>query len=422
MKLIIYFFILLFIGGGRAEAQTTYITSITNPKIRNLQVKRAGEFVSNPVISLNDEQQLEVNFDALGDGYSRYAYSVIHCNADWTPSGLLPIEYISGFQRTTIEDYANSMATTVAYTNYRFFLPNEDVHFKLSGNYVVKLYDEDEPDKELFTACFYVTESLVTIDANISGKTDIDVNKHHQQLEFSINHRNFPIPHPLTDLKIYVYQNARRDNCVTNLKPSSILQNQLVYSHSPELIFEAGNEYRRAEFLSNQYNGMHVEQIQFYNPYYHVTLFADQKRNQLSYQYDQDQNGRFFTRCSGCSDPDTEADYFIVHFTLDEDEMRGGNVYLNGLLVHNNFTEESRMEYNPEAQRYEKNLLLKAGSYNYQYLFVPEGETKAQTFPIEGNFAETENEYTIAVYHRPIGARYDRLIGFEIVQNRLTVF
>lgn len=422
MKQVVCFFFLFLSGFLEGHAQKVYDTSVNSQRIKNLQVKNAGEFVSNPVISLSGEKQLEINFDALGDGYTRYAYSIVHCNADWTPSFVLPIEYLSGFQGTTVDDFANSMATTTAYSNYRFYLPNEDVQFKLSGNYAVKVYDESEPDNILFTACFYVTESLVSIGTKISGNTDIDVNKHHQQLEFTIDHKNFPIPHPLTDMKIYVYQNDRRDNCVTNLKPSSILQNQIVYSHTRELIFKGGNEYRRMEFLSEKYNGMHVENVQFHNPYYHMTLYPDQKRNQFSYQYDQDQNGRFFTRCSNCSDPDTEADYYIVHFTLAEDEIPGGNVYLNGQFLCNNFNAESRMEYNKDAAQYEKSLLLKAGSYNYQYLFVPEGETIGQTYPIEGDFAETENEYTIAIYYRPIGARYDRLIGFERVQNRMTVF
>lgn len=415
------FLFFLFIS-FEVQAQKVFLTSVNDPTIKNLQVKRAGDFFAEPEISLQGEKQIEINFDVLGNEYKTYAYTITHCNADWTPSNILPIEYMSGFQQLPVEDFANSMATTTAYTNYRFFLPNDDIRFKLSGNYAVQVYDEADPQKILFTACFYVTESLVGIDAKISSNTDIDVNKQHQQLEFVINHKNFPIQHPQVDLKIYVYQNDRRDNCVTGFKPSSILQNSLVFSHCPELIFKAGNEYRRMEFLTEKYNGMHVESVKFFNPFYHMTLYPDYKRNLTAYQYDQDQNGRFFTQCSQCSDPDTEADYYIVHFTLDEGKIPGGKVYLNGQFVHNAFDEMSRMEYNPDAGRYEKSLLLKAGNYNYQYLFVPDGDTKGQTAPFEGDFAQTENEYTIAVYYRPIGERYDRLIGYHKVRNQLAVF
>ena len=70
---------------------------------------------------------------------------------------------------------------------------------------------------------------------------------------------------------------------------------------------------------------------------------TDYRRDQLSYQYDQDQDGRFFIRCSNCNDPDTEADYYIVHFTLAMDLIPDGNVYLNGELYNNVLDEKSKM-------------------------------------------------------------------------------
>ena len=69
-----------------------------------------------------------------------------------------------------------------------------------------------------------------------------------------------------------------------------------------------------------------------------------------------------------------------------------------------------------------KAVLLKQGSYNYQYLFVPTGSSVGQTGPIEGNYYQTQNEYSIYVYYRPMGARYDRLIGVTTVRNEMQVF
>lgn len=415
-------FLFFFLSCIMLGAQTPLRTFVNDGRVKSLQVKVAGMIVSDPAIPLDGEEQLEVNFDVLGNGFSRYTYSVVHCNADWTPSIILPMEYMNGFQSSPIDDFVNSRATTTAYSNYRLFLPNEDVQLKLSGNYAIQVFDEAQPGTVLFTACFFVTESVVSIDTQIRGNTDIDMNRAHQQLDFTVNHKDFPIPHPLMDLKLYVYQNDRWDNRVTDLRPSAIQRDQLVYSHLRELIFRGGNEYRRMEFLSNQYNGMGVESVQFHNPYYHVTLLPDGPRGNRTYQYDQDQNGRFFVRCSRCSEPDMEADYYIVHFTLQSDKLSGGDVYLNGQFVNNAYGEESRMTYDEERGQYEKSLLLKQGSYNYQYLFVSEGESVGQTLPFEGDFSQTENEYTIAVYYRPIGQRYDRLIGFTKVANRMTVF
>ncbi len=403
-------------------AQKTFITQIADKMVKTLQVRVAGEMISTPYIPLNGDKQIEINFDALGGNINRYAYSIIHCNADWTQSSLSPIEYMDGFQGLTIEDFANALGTTVQYTNYRLMLPNEDVRFKVSGNYVVRVYNEDTPEVTAFEACFSVVEPMISVSGAISGNTDIDTNQKHQQLAFSVFHKNFPITYPQSDLKIWIYQNNRRDNAVTDLQPITILENQINYSNHQKLIFNAGNEYRRFEFLSNKYNGMHVENVSFHNPYYHIDLMPDYNRNEGTYQYDQDQNGRFFIRCSNCNDPDTEADYYIVHFALPIDPVLEGKIYLNGDLTDGTFSPQNEMIYSAERQQYEKSLMLKQGSYNYQYLCVSNQSKVGLSHPVEGDYHQTENEYSIYVYYHPMGARYDRLIGVTTIRNAMTVF
>lgn len=405
------------------EAQTTYCSNISNNQFKTLQVGVTGELISEPYIVLGGPKQIEISFDQLGDGgFTQYAYSVIHCNADWTQSMLTPIEYMNGFQGASVYDFANSIGTTTSYTNYKLLLPNSDIQFKVSGNYAIQVYNENTPDQILLTACFSVVEPVVVVTGEITGNTNIDTNKSHQQINFTVNNPNFPINYPETDLKIFVYQDNRRDNAVTDLQPMTINNNQIQYAYNNKLIFPGGNEYRRMEFLSDKYVGMHVQNITFHNPYYNVELMTDQIRANQPYTYDQDQDGRFFINCSACTDAPTQADYFIVHFTLACDELNGGQVYLNGELCNNLFNQQSLMDYNAQKQQYEKAILLKQGNYNYQYLFVPEGSSIGQTGPIEGNFYETQNEYSIYVYYRPMTARYDRLIGVTTLRNPMSVF
>ncbi|MDR3269311.1 MAG: DUF5103 domain-containing protein [Tannerella sp.] len=408
---------LCLLAGMGLQAQTVYRTAIYTNQIKSLLVKAEGELISAPHIELNGLRALEVTFDALNHIQGRYAYSLIHCDADWKKSMLSPIEYMDGFQGMSIDDAAQAINTTTHYTNYRLLLPNDNIRFKVSGNYALLVYEEDRPDKIVFSARFAVYEPLVGIEAKVSGNTDLTFHKMHQQVGFQLLTKNVSIPYPQTDLKIHVYQNNRPDNVATHLQPSSISGNRLTYEHIPELIFEAGNEYRRIEFLTHRYNGMNIDHIRYFNPYYHADVTIDRSRTQQPYLYDQDQNGRFFVRCSGCQEPDTEADYYIVHFTYASDEMRNGNLYLLGDLFQNLLDENSLMEYNTENGQYEKAVLLKQGYYNYQYVFRPEGETQGQLSGTEGSFYQTENEYAILVYYRPMGARYDRLIGIATVRN-----
>lgn len=411
--------LLFILSFGVINAQNNFQTNVSNKLIKTLQVKVVDDELALPVIELNNNEQIEISFDALTAGYTRYAYSITHCDADWKQSTLNQMEYMDGFQGLPIEDYNNSMATTTDYTHYSLLLPNQDIQFKLSGNYAVTIYDEDNPSEPVCTACFSLVEPLVSISGEVTGNTLIDINNTHQQVNFAIDHRNLNIPFPQNDLKIRVYQNNRHDNVVTDFAPMTILNNRVVYENVRELIFDAGNEFRRMEFLTHRFNGMRIDHISFHNPYYHVEVMPDYSRMQQPYQYDRDQNGRFFVNCNNCREPRIESDYYIVHFTVPSDLLTNGKVYLLSDMFNYVLDEKSQMDYNRESGHYEKAVLLKQGHYNYQYLFVPNGQTKGLTAPFEGDHYQAENEYNIYVYYRPAGERYDRLVGVYTIQNTM---
>ena len=158
--------------------------------------------------------------------------------------------------------------------------------------------------------------------------------------------------------------------------------------------------------------------LQFHDPYYHATLFPSEPRTK-NYSYDEDQNGRYLIRYDDATDNNIEADYFFVHFSLPwEDPFIDGKLYLEGEFTYDNFNLQSEMKYNKETYAYESVQLLKQGAYNYQYLYVPNGSTKGETGPVEGNYYETENEYLILIYNRAFGERYDKLIGMQLVKFR----
>jgi hypothetical protein len=72
------------------------------------------------------------------------------------------------------------------------------------------------------------------------------------------------------------------------------------------------------------------------------------------------------------------------------------------------------MEFNQEKAVYEKTLYLKQGYYNYSYITLDAGKPAGNRFSFdntEGNFTNTENNYTVLVYYRPFGGRADELIG-----------
>jgi hypothetical protein len=74
------------------------------------------------------------------------------------------------------------------------------------------------------------------------------------------------------------------------------------------------------------------------------------------------------------------------------------------------------MEYSPADKGYIKSVLLKEGYYNYLYVTQKDNQSPASPALIEGNYYQTENEYRVLVYFRPMGGRYDTLIGTQTVQ------
>lgn len=394
-----------------------YKTQPLSEDVHTVQVNKNGNWASIPVIDLSGDNYININFDILGeDSYRALKYRIINCDADWNKSRLLDLEYLDGFNDLLIDDYAQSVNTIVDYTNYNFQIPNDRQRLKLSGNYAVEVYAEDEQNKVLLMACFSVLDSKVKIDGAFSSNTDIDANKEHQQVNFSINTAGIQIRDPFSDLKVVVRQNNRMDNQRVGVKPTYIQGDKLIYEHNRDLIFDAGNEYRRFESVSYRYNGLNIESTDLTRPYYLTSIITDKVRAGKRYIYDQDQNGRYLIRNAEANDADTQADYFKTRFTLDIPEPILEPIYLNGGFTNNRFDEKYLMKYDIANKVYTADVVLKQGAYNYQYL-TQSGKIYSQA-KIEGNYFETENEYAVYVYYRPVGFLSDQLIGLLLISGK----
>ncbi len=397
--------------------QTVYQTRIFHDSVKTLQVKVNDNPLTLPLITLNGNDILEISFDELSHEKHSYSYEIRHCNADWTLSLLSSSEYLRGFSRGYIDDYALSVNTTFLYTNYRFRLPNNDVSFTVSGNYLVNIYEDNKTGNPIAHVCFSVVEPLVEINATVRGNTDTELNNSMQQLDFEVYTRNYKIQDAQTELKVVVRQNNRLDNQVSGLKPTYFSSDKLSFVNNRQLIFEGGNEYHRFDFSSIYNYDERIEQIRFERPYYQVYLSKGRIQSGDSYMQDFDVNGRFVVNYQNATEsPDLEADYMFVNFCLPvEKPFPQGNVYLGGNWNYNQLNDLSKMDYDASNGLYFKTLLLKQGGYNYQYLLYRSGESYASTKPVDGSHWQTQNEYTIYIYHRPWGGRYDKLVGVKIL-------
>ena len=397
---------------ARAEKPLDTMTGIFNERVRTLEVRGPdGDIFTPPFVTLSGNDQLFVSFDHLADDREYLRWRVVRCDANWQPSRLVESEYLNGFNESQIERYEFSSATTVHYVHYGFEFPNHDIAPTLSGNYLIQVYPEDNPEDVWLQTRVMVSEQSAPVSASLTTRTDIDYNDAHQQLSVAVDTEQAGVQDPFNDLTVMIAQNGRGDNEVALRRPMRMSSRTAIFEHERPLIFEAGNEYRRFEVSNVNYPGMGVENIEYFEPYYHFKLYTDQPRAEERYSYDQTQHGRFVVREYNSSRSEVDADYVVVHFALDMPEQPGTMIFLDGDMVQRRFDPQSQMTFNRSTGFYEKALLLKQGHYNYQYLAVPPGASRGTTATVEGDKYQTVNEYLIKVYTRGPLDRTDRLIG-----------
>lgn len=392
-------------------ALTDTMTGTFSDRIRTLQAHPDMDPLGEPIWIMNEPTPVIISFDELAEDYRDLRYSLIHCDRRWQPSGLVDTEFIDGFNEQNIDDYRYSRGTAAHYVHYTITFPSPDMRPLLSGNYLLRIYDQSDPDQTLAQVRLMVVEPKTGIATDVTSVTDRDYNVAHQQLTVKVDTEGSEVRDPFNDLTLMISQNGRLDNEVTVTKPMRVIGKTLVYEHLPALIFDAGNEYRRMEAVSVTYPGLRIDGIEYHYPYYHLFVAEDKPRLSGRYEYDETQNGGYLIRDYNSDDSDIEAEYVIVHFSLDMPKLATTDIYLDGDLTMRRFDDSSRMAYNPDTQRYEKVMLLKLGAYNYQYLTVGPRDMHGRTDGVEGNYYQTGNRYLIKVYERKPGERYDRLIG-----------
>ena len=398
-------------------AMTAQRHEIMSDHIATLQVVADNDWLTMPVIRLNSGQRIHIEFDDLTHQYNRYAYKVIHCEADWTESEeLFESDYIEGFaDGNTIDDMEESLNTNQLYTHYSLTLPNEHCRLKMSGNYKVEVYDDNDDSEPMLTACFMVVEPVMTVRMEVTPNTDIDVNKSHQQVSMEVAYNGLQVLQPERQIHTVVLQNGRWDNARLNAKPQYTMADGLRWDHNRDLIFDAGNEYRKFEVLDTDHPTLGIDRIRWDGKQFHAFVFADEPRP--NYLYDEDANGAFYIRNSDNIENNRISDYVQVHFQLMCPQPVSGDVYVNGVWTNDRFLEQYRMEYDYGSSSYQLTLPLKMGYYSYQYVML-DADGFAQVMPTEGSFFQTENEYYALVYYRQQGGRTDRLVGYQKVRYK----
>ncbi len=392
---------------------------ILDKDIATLQVVAGQDWQSIPVAILGSQDGkgvIYIDFDDLTHTYRRFTYQIEHCEADWTtPSDLFTSDYLSGFSSgNTIADSEASINTNILYTHYSLKIPNDDCKITMSGNYKLRVFDNDNNDEPVLIACFMVSEQKMDMSMEVLSNTDIDINNSHQQVSMKLSYGSLMVTDPDQQIKTVLMQNGRWDNAKINIRPQYIMADGLRWEHCKDYIFLAGNEYHKYEILDVTHPTMGIDHISWDGEDYHVYPYTAEPRP--NYTYDVDADGAFYIRNSDNQENDITSEYVYVHYKLKCPEQVKGDVYINGAWTYDMFTPKYKMEYDSEDKSYTAVIMQKQGYYSYQFLML-DSYGVASIMPTEGNYYQTQNTYYALVYYRGRGERADRLVGFRQIKT-----
>jgi Domain of unknown function (DUF5103) len=375
--------------------------------IRTISFVQNGQNVV-PLIRLGDSFQLQ--FDDLYGNEANYYYQFVHCDYDWKPSQLSRNEYLRGFDDQRIQDYTNSFNTLQLYSHYKVQFPNKNTQLLVSGNYMIKILNEDKD--VVFSRKFIVYEELVSVPMQIKRARNVqDVNYKHN-LDFSIKSQNILFQSPLTNVKVLLLQNGQINTGITNIKPMYTIGNDLIYKYDTETQFWAGNEFNFYENKDVRAANNNVGSIDSNGGVYNAHLYTNNARASNPYTYFPDANGNFIIKNVNAENNEVEADYTWVFFSLSAPAYYGkGDIYVNGMFNNYALTPETKMDYNKEKGVYEKALMIKQGFTNFQYVIADKAEKIDNQNAVDGNFYQTQSNYFTLVYYKENNQRYDRVIG-----------
>ncbi|MEP6846298.1 MAG: DUF5103 domain-containing protein, partial [Panacibacter sp.] len=393
------------------------------PNIHGIKFYPYGDQLSYPIINLGSLSSLELHFDDLSAKIKNYSYTYQLCDADWNVLDLSPLDYLQGFTQNRLNQYRASSIAQVKYIHYQALLPDKSCVPSKSGNYLLKVFLNGDTSKLAFTRRLMIFDNKVPVALKIMQPYNSQLMRTHQKVQFSIDKGKLNILNPQQQLKVVVLQNYRWNYAVTGMQPQFMRNNIFEYNGERDFLFEAGKEYRWADLQSFRYQSPRIATIDKNTIPLDVYMYPDPQRSQERFLMMQDYNGSYFVKGSDVNNAWWQGDYANVHFTFypnNQPSFAGKDIYIMGEMTANALNDSTKLRYNEAKGVYEITLLLKQGFYNYTYVTKEEGtkNSKPETALTDGDYWETENSYTVLVYYRSLGNRYDELLGMATINSK----
>jgi hypothetical protein len=399
--------LLVLVFAANAVCAQTQIEVIPPYNIKTVSFVQNNENVV-PIFKLGEGFQFQ--FDDLFGNEANYYFEIVHCDYNWNPTDIPKTDYLKGFDGQRILTYENSINTLQIYSHYKLPIPNQFVQLRISGNYFLKILDENKD--VVLSRKFIIYEDFVRIPMQIKRARTANYLEFKHNVDFSIQSSKILFQNPLLNVKVALLQNGQLNSVIKNISPQYTIGNDLIYKYDAETQFWAGNEFLYFDNSNLRAAANAISRIDSGNGIYNSYLYTNSSRKNLQYTLFPDINGRFVVRSINSAQNEIEADYAWVYFSLDAPKfVKNKNIYITGMFNNFSLSPENKMDYNAETKTFEKAILIKQGFTNFQYQIADEKGVIDAENAVDGNFWQTENDYTILVYYRENNDRYQKIIG-----------
>ena len=399
-----------------AQPSTFPPLPVDDARIQGVTFHPVGQPIAPPVVSLEQSQErgvLELRFDDMTGDYTPWEVQIVHCDRRWQPSDLHPSEYLQGFYSTPTADDEASFGTKVDFTHHLLRLPNDDVRWTRSGNYLLQIVDPYDPERPLVQRRFVVFEELCDVDAKVGEPSDLALVRSHQEVHFTLKERNYSLSDPYDRLTVTVVPNWTWSRAITGREPRFVKGAEIDFTRSGH-VFEGGNTHRFVDLKGLEFSARGVARLEEHPDAWHFWLETDERRTYDYFSGGQDIHGASVTH-NDRLDPYTGSDHVWVHWSLDtRHPLAGRDIYVVGALSQHQCRSDFKMTYNADRGLYTLDQTLKQGYHNYHYVVRERGErdSAGQLLDVEGSHAQTNNLYTLVVHYEDWEG-YDRVVGLS---------
>ncbi|MFP4228107.1 MAG: type IX secretion system plug protein domain-containing protein [Salinivenus sp.] len=379
----------------------------TAESIRTIQLYRGEDERRLPVLSLQDESSLTLEFDLMEAEGRPLTVRFFPADRKWERT-LSPSRAMDSYTDDDLVDYRPSRGTEVDYTHYSYTFPNDDISFQVSGNYVLQVTERGRRDSVLFERPFFVTEDVGSLESTLES--------------FPVPGQQLPSIRPLAKYDppsslegdpfgyaACFVRNGQLGEARCEERPRLGSQPRLEFEVSRRQAFgPVASDYRVD--LGNLNAGRRIERADRTVSPFQVLLEPDYAR--FSGEPPRDVlNGQIVVRgaVEGRSDPALTAEYVRTTFAFvppDEQPLPGG------LTVAGSFSgmspdQGANMRWASNRRRYEGEVLLKQGRYQYFYE-ASDPELTEELRRMQS--VERQNAFTTFLYYEDPSRGTDRLL------------